>query len=117
MSMLQFRSYLGWVYSGSDLIRVKLSQVGIGSVLKQVRFGSGSGCPFSGHFGSGLNWVGSFQVWVISSPATTQVLFGYGSVYFGCSGPNRFIPSHVSVRVWIQVVRFGFRVSGQFCQA
>jgi len=76
-----------------------LSRVGIGSVLKRVRFESGSGCPFSGHFGSGLNWVGSFQVWVISGHATIQVSLGYGLVYFGCSGLNRFILFRVLVRV------------------
>ena len=99
MSMLRFGSYSGRVYSGLDLIRVKLSWVRIASVLKRVRFGSGSGCPFSGHFGSGLNWVGSLRVWVISGRAIIRVSFGYGSVYFGCSGPNRFILFRVSVRV------------------
>ena len=89
---------------GSGLIRVKLRRVGIGSVLKRVRYGSGMGCPFSVHFGlghhrSGLNWVGSFRVWVIADQATVWVSFGSGSVYFGCLGPNRFIPFQVSVRV------------------
>jgi len=84
MSMLRFGSYLGRVYSGSSLIQVKLSRVGIRSVLKRVRLRSGSGCLFSGHFGSGLNWVGSFRVWVILGHTTIWVSFGYGSVYFGC---------------------------------
>jgi len=60
----------------------------IGSVLNRVRFGSGSGsgCSYLVHFesdcyGSGLNWVGSFQVWVISVHARFQVAFGYG---LGC---------------------------------
>ena len=66
------------VYSGSGLIRGKLSKVEIGSVLKRVWFGSVSGCPLSGHFGSGLNWLGLFRVWVISGQATIQVSSGYG---------------------------------------
>ena len=89
---------------GSGLIRVKLRRVRIGSVLKRVGYGSGMGCPFSvhygsGHYGSGMTWVGSFRVWVISGVAQFRVSFGYGSVYIGCSGPNRFSPFRVSVRV------------------
>jgi len=76
-----FRLYWGRVYSvrvmfgsgilDSGLIRVELRQVGIESVLKRVGYGSGMGCPFSvhfglGHYGSGMTWVGSFRVWVIS---------------------------------------------------
>ena len=82
--MLQFGLYSGRVYPGSDFIRVKLSRVRIGSGLNRSRFGSGSGCPFSvhfgsGHYGSGLNWVESFWVWVISVHARIRVSFGYGS--------------------------------------
>ena len=102
---------------GLCLIRVKLRRVGIGSVLKRVGYGSGMGCPFSvhfgsGHYGSGITWVGSFRVWVISGVGQFRVSFGYGSVYVGCSGPNRFSPFRVSVRVWIRVIQFGFQVSG-----
>jgi len=106
---------------GSGLIQIKLRRVRIGSVLKRVGYGSGMGCPFSVHFGSGhydsgMTWVGSFRVWVISGVAQFRVSFGYGSVYIGCSGPNRFSPFRVLVRVWIRVNRFGFWISGQFCQ-
>ena len=63
------------------LIRVKLSEPIIRSVLNRVRFDSGSGCPFSvhfrlGHYGSGLNWVRSFRVRVILGHATIRVSFG-----------------------------------------
>jgi len=91
---------------GSDLIRVKLRRVGIGSVLKWIgyvrvwvvhfRFTLGRVIT---DVGSGMTWVGSFRVWVISGVDQFRVSFGYGSVYVGCSGPNRFSPFRVSVRI------------------
>ena len=89
---------------GSGLICVKLRRVRIGSVLKRVGYGSGMGCPFSvhfgtGHYGSGRTWIGSFRVWVISGVDQFLVSFDYGSVYVGCSDLNQFSPFRVSVRV------------------
>ena len=46
-----------------------------------------------------------------------RVSFGYGSVYVGCSGPNRFGSFRVSVRVWIRVNRFGFRFQVSFARS
>ena len=48
--------------------------------------------------------------WVISGHVQSSVRFGYGSGYFGCSGQNRLFSFRMSVRVWIQVVCFGFQV-------
>ena len=63
-SILGFKFYYG---------KIELTKNRIG--FKSLRFGSGSGCPCSvhlesGHYKSGLNWVGSFRVWVISVHAT-----------------------------------------------
>ena len=71
--------------------------------------------------GFGLSIFGSLRVgftssWVISGVGQFRISFGYRLVYVGCSGPNRFTPFRVSVRVWTRVNRFRFRVSCQFCQ-
>ena len=80
---------------GSGLIRVKLRRVGIGSVLKRVGYGLGMGCPFlvhfgSGHYRSGMTWVGSFRVWInfgfrsVMDRFTSGVRVQIGSAHFGC---------------------------------
>ena len=72
-----------------------MSQVRIGSVLNRVWFGSGSSYPFSvhlgsGHYGSGLNWVGSFQVMLqfgfclVLDRFTSGLQVQINLLHFGC---------------------------------
>jgi len=106
-----------WVIFVSGIVRfgfysgkIELGNNRIG--FKSVWFCSGSGCSCSiyfglGHYGSGLNWVRSFRVWVISKNSSfVRLWIGLLWVF-----ESRLVhPILVSVRAWAWVLRFDFRV-------
>ena len=93
-----FESGIFWFEFNSGEIESGGNRIG----LKQVWFGSGSGCPFLGQFSSCLNWVGSFRVCYNSGFFRLLIgllrVFGSKSVH-PISGVGSGMDSGHSVRV------------------
>ena len=97
-----------------------LVRVWVGSSSGWVMFGLND---VSGRFGSGRVWFGSgrfrvnqFLVKYARNAKTSNFVENFGSGQFGFRVRFRVSIFRVSGWVWVRVVRFGFRVSGQFCQ-